>query len=169
MYVKIEIYNKYIYEDTKKHGVLKPQWVGSLTGQHIPLLLAQLSFRHPSLQGSVPKEIPTSLSFLPHDETKAQYKLRELKPSCINSRELACMSRLWIVSQMWIWPWYSPSEATGKGAGCVGSPICPTTTEIKLIMSLCTDTTLSLGDFNNVCQGLPPEEGEIPRGEHFLK
>lgn len=89
MYVNTEIRNKYIYTNIKRGGIWKPQWVVCLLGQGIPSVPTLLIFSYPSPCGSVPKEIPTSLSFLPHDETKAQYKLRVLKPSCTNSRKLA--------------------------------------------------------------------------------
>lgn len=75
----------------KQAGTLKPEGMGSPRGQGIPPVPMLLIFSYPGLQGSVPKEIPTDLSFLPHDETKAQNKLGVLKPSCVNSRKLACM------------------------------------------------------------------------------
>lgn len=73
----------------KQAGTLKPEGVGCPCRQDIPPEPMLLIFRYPGLQGSVPKEIPPSLSFLPHDVTKAQNKLGVLKPSCVNSRKLA--------------------------------------------------------------------------------
>lgn len=59
----------------KQGGTLKPEGVGCPCGPGIPPVPTLLIFRYPRLRGSVPKEIPRSLSFLPHDETKAQNKL----------------------------------------------------------------------------------------------
>lgn len=75
----------------KQAGALIPEGVGCPCGQGIPPAPTLLVFKHPSLRGSLPKEIPPSCSFLPHDETKAQNKLTVLKLSCINSRKLACV------------------------------------------------------------------------------
>lgn len=84
----------------KQAGTLKQEGVGCPCGQGVPTVPTLLIFRFPGLRGSVPEETPTSLSFLPHGETKAQNKLAVLKPSCINSRKLACVWMLLSISQM---------------------------------------------------------------------
>lgn len=73
----------------KQAGALIPEGAGCPCGQSIPPTPTLLIFKHPSLRCSLPKEIPPSCSFLPHDETKAQNKLNVLKLSCINRRKLA--------------------------------------------------------------------------------
>lgn len=75
----------------KQAGALIPEGAGCPCGQGIPPAPTLLIFKYLSLRGSLPKEIPPSCSFLPHDETKAQNKLSVLKLSCINRRELACV------------------------------------------------------------------------------
>lgn len=72
-------------------GALIPEEAGCLCGQGTAPAPTLLIFKYPSLRGSLPKEIPPSCSFLPHDETKAQNKLNVLKLSCINRRKLACV------------------------------------------------------------------------------
>lgn len=71
----------------KQAGALIPEGVVCPCGQGIPPAPTLLVFKYPSLRGSLPKEIPPSCSFLPHDETKAQNKLKCVKTQLYKQQE----------------------------------------------------------------------------------